>query len=77
VRNAYESLVRKSEGERQLRSCNRRWDDNVRMNLTERVCENVGWIKMARIGSSCAVVRFCDHGDAYSGSIKAGHFLTS
>jgi hypothetical protein len=37
VRNAYSTLVRKPEGQRTLGSPRRRWEDNVRMDLTEVV----------------------------------------
>jgi hypothetical protein len=35
VRNAYNILVRKSEGKRPLGRRRRRWEDNIKMDLTE------------------------------------------
>jgi hypothetical protein len=41
VRSAYEVLVGKPEGKRQLGRLRRRWEDNIKMNLTEFSCEGV------------------------------------
>jgi hypothetical protein len=46
MRNAYRSLVRKSEGKRPQEKTRHRWEDNIKMNLMERGCEDVNWIYM-------------------------------
>jgi hypothetical protein len=38
MRNAYKILVGKSEGKRPFERRRRRWEDNIRMDLTE-----IGW----------------------------------
>jgi hypothetical protein len=45
--NAYIILVGKSEGKRTLGRPNRRWDDNIRMDLREIGWECVDWIHLA------------------------------
>jgi hypothetical protein len=44
VRNAYYILVGELEGKKPLRRPRRRWEDNSRMDLREKVWERVDWI---------------------------------
>jgi hypothetical protein len=46
--NAYSILVGKSERKRPLGRPRRRWEDNIRMALTEIVWEGVDWIHLAQ-----------------------------
>jgi hypothetical protein len=39
LRNAYEILVGETEGKRTLGRHNRRWDDNIKMDLREMGCD--------------------------------------
>jgi hypothetical protein len=48
----------------------RMWEDNIKMDLEEIVCENVDWIHVVQDGAGC-----CEHGNEPSGSIKCGEFL--
>jgi hypothetical protein len=43
TRNAYKTLVRKTEGKTQLRRTRCRWEDNNIMDLRERWCPVVDW----------------------------------
>jgi hypothetical protein len=43
----YKVLVRKPEGKRQLGIPRCRWDDNIKMDLQEVGCEDMGWIDPA------------------------------
>jgi hypothetical protein len=40
--------VGKSEGKRPLGRPRRRWEDNIKMDLEEVVCEGVDWIELAQ-----------------------------
>jgi hypothetical protein len=44
MRNAYNNLVRKPEGERPLGRPRHRWEDNLRMDLRELGWEGVNWM---------------------------------
>jgi hypothetical protein len=44
--NAYK--IRKPEGKRQLGRPRRRWEGNIRMDLTEMAWEGVDWIRLAQ-----------------------------
>ena len=46
-RNAYRVLVGKPEGKRSLGRPRRRWEDNIKMNLKEVVCDPGDWIDLA------------------------------
>jgi hypothetical protein len=46
-RNACRILVGKPEGKRPLRRPRRRWVDNIKMDLRERVWGGMGWIDQA------------------------------
>jgi hypothetical protein len=48
VRGAYNILVGRPEGRRPLGRPRRRWEDNIKMDLTEIVFGNVDWIQWAR-----------------------------
>jgi hypothetical protein len=61
TRNAYRTLVGKSEKKRPLGRPRRRWVDNIKMDLTEIGWDGVDWIYLAQDG---------DHGDEPSGSLK-------
>jgi hypothetical protein len=47
-RNAYRLLVGKPEGKRPLGRSRRRWVNNIRMDLGEVGCDDVGWIGLAK-----------------------------
>jgi hypothetical protein len=47
-RNAYRLLVGKPEEKRPLGRPRRRWVDNIRMDLGEVGCGDVGWIGLAQ-----------------------------
>jgi hypothetical protein len=47
-RIAYRLLVEKPDEKRPLRRPRRRWVDNIRMDLGEVGCGNVGWIGLAK-----------------------------
>jgi hypothetical protein len=46
--NAYKSLVEKPRGMRLLRTSERRWEDNVKINLREVLCQGIEWIQLAQ-----------------------------
>ena len=46
-RNACRVLVGISEGKRPLGRPERRWEDNIKMELKERGCDPVDWIEHA------------------------------
>ena len=48
MRSAYRVLVGKCEGKRPLGRPRRRWEDNIKMDLQEVVCEGVDWIELAQ-----------------------------
>jgi hypothetical protein len=54
TRNAYRILVGKPEGERPLGRPRRKWVDNIKMNLRERVWDGMVWTgsNWLRIGTS-------------------------
>jgi hypothetical protein len=47
LRDAYQILVGKQEGKRQLRRRRRGWEDNIRMDLREISWEGVDWVDLA------------------------------
>jgi hypothetical protein len=71
MRNAYTIFFGKPEGKRPM--C--RWEDNIRIDLME--------VSVARCGLDSSdsgwrpIAGCCEHGNATSGSIKGGNFLTS
>jgi hypothetical protein len=46
MRNVYNILVGKTEGERPLEKPRRRWEDNIRMDIREIDWEGVDWIEL-------------------------------
>ena len=46
-RSAYRVLVGKPEGKRPLGSPRRRWEDNIKMDLREVVCDPGDWMALA------------------------------
>jgi hypothetical protein len=48
MRNVYNILVGKLEGKKPLGRPRHRWEDNIRMGLTEIVWEGVCWIYLAQ-----------------------------
>jgi hypothetical protein len=47
LRNAYKILVGEPESKRPLGRPSRRWEDNVKLDIKEIVCESVDWIHVA------------------------------
>jgi hypothetical protein len=48
MRNAYKILVGKSEGKRPLGRSRCRWEENMRMDLTEIGWKGVDWMHLAQ-----------------------------
>jgi hypothetical protein len=48
MRNAYNTLVGKSEGNSPLERPRHRWKDNIRMDLREMRWEDVDWMHLAQ-----------------------------
>jgi len=55
-RSAYGVLVGKPEGKRALGSPRPKFEDNIKMNLSEFSCEGVIWIKLAEKRDKCQAV---------------------
>ena len=51
-RHAYRVLVGKPEGKRLLGRPRRRWEDNIKMDLREVVCDPGEWIILLKIGTN-------------------------
>jgi hypothetical protein len=47
-RGVYRVLVRKSDGKRPLGTPRRRWADNIKTDLHEVGCGDLGWIELAK-----------------------------
>ena len=47
-RGLYRVLVGKTEGKRPLGRHRRRWEDNIKMDLQELRCGDMGWIDLAQ-----------------------------
>jgi hypothetical protein len=45
--------VGKPEGKRQLGRSRRRWEDNIKMDLQEMGCGDIGWIDLAQDRDRC------------------------
>jgi hypothetical protein len=73
VRGAYNILVGKPKGRRPLGRPRRRWEDNIKMDLSEIGFEDVDWIHLAQDRDKW--LNSCEHGDEPSGTIKCGEFL--
>jgi hypothetical protein len=48
MRNVYKILVGRTEGKRSLGRPRHRWEDNIKMDLTEIGFEGVEWIHLAQ-----------------------------
>jgi hypothetical protein len=48
VLNACRVVVRKSEGKKSLLRPKRRWEDNIKVGLTEIGWKGIDWVNMAR-----------------------------
>jgi hypothetical protein len=48
MKNAYNTLVGKSEGKRPLGRPRFRWENNIRMDLRKIGCEGVEWMHLAQ-----------------------------
>jgi hypothetical protein len=48
TRNLYKSSADKPEGKRSLGRRGYRWEDNIKVDLKEIVCEGVDWIHVAQ-----------------------------
>jgi len=48
MRNSYKILITRPEGKRPLRRPKCRWEDNIRMDLTEIGWEGVNWMPLAQ-----------------------------
>ena len=47
-RGVYRVLVGKPEGKRPLGRPRQRWENNIKMNLQELVCEDIDWIELVQ-----------------------------
>jgi hypothetical protein len=47
-KGVYKVSVGKPEGKRLLGRPSCRWEDNIKMDLQEVVCEGTGWIELAQ-----------------------------
>jgi hypothetical protein len=47
-RDFYGVLVRRPEGKRPLGRHRRRWEDNIKMDLTETSVDGANWIRLAQ-----------------------------
>ena len=47
-RGSYGVLVRKPEGRRTLGRPERRWEDNIKLDIQEVGCEGIDWIELAQ-----------------------------
>jgi hypothetical protein len=47
-RDVYRVLVGRPEGRRPLRRPRRRWEDNIKMDLTETGIDGMNWIQLAQ-----------------------------
>jgi hypothetical protein len=47
-RYKYKILFEKHESKRPLGRSRHSWEDNIKMDLSEIVCENVDWLHMAK-----------------------------
>lgn len=72
VRNAYKSLVRKSEVKRPVGIRRHRWEDKVKRILGKAVLRMWIGLKWLRMGTGGG---FFNHGDEPSGCIKNREFL--
>jgi len=52
-RGVYRVLVGKPGGKRPLGRPRRRWEDNIKMDLQEVGCVDMGWIELAQVKDIC------------------------
>jgi hypothetical protein len=71
-RGAYRVLMEKCKGKGSHGRLNRRWVDNIKMDLQEVGCGGTDWIHLAQYRE---VAGTCDCGNEPSASIKCGEFL--
>jgi hypothetical protein len=64
--------VGKPEGKRPLRIPRRKWEDNIKMDLSEMGCGGVDWIELAQ---NRQVMGICDCGNEPSGFMQCREFL--
>jgi hypothetical protein len=55
-KNMYKVLIGKPEGKRPLERPRRRWEDGIRMDLTETGWRSVQWIQLAQDKDRCRVL---------------------
>jgi hypothetical protein len=65
-------FVGKPEGKKPLGRLGRRWDDNIKIDLQEVGCEDMGWFELAQ---ERQVAGTCECVIKPSGSRKCGEFL--
>jgi hypothetical protein len=65
----YKMLVGKTEGKGPVRSCRRRWEDDIKIILKEICCAIVDWIYLAQDKAGS-----CGYGNDYSDLKKAWIF---
>ena len=63
----------KPEGKRLLGIPRRRWEDNIKLDLQEVICEAMDWKELALDMDRLAGT--CEFGNEPSGSVKCGEFL--
>jgi hypothetical protein len=68
----YRDFVGKPEGKKPLGRFRCRWDDNIKIDLQEVGCEDMGWIELAQ---ERQVAGTCECVNELSGSRKCGEFL--
>jgi len=51
-RGVYSVLVGNPEGKRPLGRPRHRWEDNIKMDLQEVICESKDWIELAQVRDS-------------------------
>jgi hypothetical protein len=66
-------VVKKPDGNKPLGRPNRRWEDNIKMDLQEMSWDGTGWIYLAQDRGQ--VVGNCVCGNEHSSSIKFGKYL--
>jgi hypothetical protein len=67
-RNFYKISVVKPEEKRLLGGPRGRWDDNIKMEIRETGCKNVGSIHLVQDKD------FCEYANAHTNSTEGGEF---
>jgi hypothetical protein len=73
-RDVYRALVWRPEGKRPLGRPTCRWEDKIKIDLTDIGTERANWIWLAQ--DRVRWGGFCNHGHEPPGSIKKAHYLT-